>query len=451
MKRRGAAWKRGTRSGTDLQGGHRHPFVTLQNSNTSFQRMPSSCDICGFVKRSMHHCALRICHTCLGNVFRRQMASGVGKCFCPICFCDFTADEIRRIGSVSLETPTKTVTTPTVVVETEQLGSMACPVCRSSLDMAISNDDSTLATCSKCKITHCRTCKAVPFHFGEVCRRPMNALSTCVVCGLGTIQGDTCSAKCSAAAKDRCMRLKECGHLCDGVKGETEHPPCRLCDPSNCCAFCSVLYKPTQRVVMACGHPAHIACLREIPVPGDGILQLPHCPLCQKRCERTYLSNEWKALYVSIMDIAEKWSCAHNRSKDEPVEHVLDYMRIGRCANKHREIFYVAGCCEDPKIGGDRLCPSCNCHVFPRCPIHGHEFMSYKCCNCCAVATHITHGYNNSLRMFCDRCFGMSELRELDEPRFCRCTCKFSPHPDSLMSISGYCCKCNRSFSFPSE
>ena len=107
--------------------------------------MPSSCDICGFVKRSMHHCALRICHTCLGNVFRRQMASGVGKCFCPICFCDFTADEIRRIGSVSLETPTKTVTTPTVVVETEQLGSMACPVCRSSLDMAISNDDSTLA------------------------------------------------------------------------------------------------------------------------------------------------------------------------------------------------------------------------------------------------------------------------------------------------------------------
>lgn len=430
MKARRSRPYSGPRRSVSEQGKRVKRAIALVDTRTPQPQNDDTCSVCGFLRQKFNHthsfeCEYEICTHCIAHILGQQQAA---QKFCPICLEPLSQAQVSDIFRNRIFAPLEPVVPlTTAVMETDE--KMKCPVCNQ--EIAVNQEGPT----------KCGACEIVQLLPSNVCSK---------------IPGRLASSKAvrdSPFPSKQCRALLACGHLCMGMEGETVHPPCVWCGNAPICLFCSVVDSESPRVLLDCGHPVHLECLLKIPCKKeDGIVNFPTCPACNKRCSKRFLREncEWEKIYSAVENTAMCWGQAYGFADDEAVRRVMDEMRIGMCMKDHPETYFIAGFLQDPVVATEKLCPVCNPDVFPQCPDHGHAFMRYKCCNCCAAALHIVEE-RGSIRMFCDRCYGMSVLRDLDGPSPCACTCAFSPHPNSPISISGYCCKCMQPFSFPMD
>ena len=413
------------------QGKRAKRVFAVAQTPTSEQK-DDTCTICGFLGQKFNHThsfgqQYEICTKCIKSILEQQQDARCAP-FCPICLEPLSEAKVSELfRNATLAPPDVPLTT--TVMETDE--NVTCPVCNQKIVV----NEKGLVKCSECEIAQLR-----PSDINVSSKFPGNLASSKAV-------------RDARVSCKQCQVLLACGHVCMGMEGETIHPPCVWCGNAPVCVFCSVVDSESPRVLLDCGHPVHLECLLKIPCKKeDGIVNFPTCPVCNKRCSKHLLreNSEWQKVYSAVENIAVCWGLAHGFAEDEAVRRVMDEMRIGMCMKDHPETYFLAGLLQDPAVATEKLCPVCNPDIFPQCPDHGHAFMRYKCCNCCAIALHIVEE-RGSIRMFCDRCYGMSVLRDLDGPSFCASTCAFSPHPNSPTSISGYCCRCMQPFSFPVE
>lgn len=95
-------------------------------------------------------------------------------------------------------------------------------------------------TCPVCQTNFCAKCKMIPFHEALTCeeKKIFDEDIFCRFCTnyppIGGRIIDVCHrvcwhANCQEAIKDACDHVCECGHACNGVKGERDHFGCCLC------------------------------------------------------------------------------------------------------------------------------------------------------------------------------------------------------------------------------
>jgi hypothetical protein len=172
------------------------------------------------------------------------------------------------------------------------------------------------------------------------------------------------------------------------------------------------------------------------------------------------LCRPWKALEDKIeklitMEIA-----------NERIEQEKDHVNNPECEDfykKPREyarsvfLFYACSKCGEPYYGGRRecgagdaaddsyLCPRCSREFLGmKCPVHGEQFMVYKCFWCCNPATFLCYGNTTH---FCSVCHEKPVERANGTIPYGKCDgkCPFSPHPpNGTKAMHSYCTECER-------
>jgi len=233
-----------------------------------------------------------------------------------------------------------------------------------------------------------------------------------------------------------CMKQLACGHPCFGVVGEATCLPClnEDCvrpDAQNQEEFCNICWTSALRsqpcIKLECGHIFHAQCVRDKIAAGRSsariIFSFLECPLCKVHMQHPYLARDLAPHLQLFESVKEK---ALQRLKFEKLEADPMLKAGGRFHGDalgfalKKFAYYMCFKCSKPYFGGHRacedlaedefnaqnkaedlVCPSCAAGPgVTDCPVHGNEFIEYKCKFCCTVATWYCWGSTH----FCDGC-----------------------------------------------
>ena len=243
---------------------------------------------------------------------------------------------------------------------------------------------------------------------------------------------------CQRRSSKCCKTVLKCGHPCYGFSGEKNHLPClhedciaTTTDSDLPCGddFCTICWiEPLQRspcVRLDCGHIFHLECLVEKIKAGWPTTRITfdfmNCPLCKKE-----ISGDCYELRQALEP--------RKKLKRDLSKRLMERLRIeGLYDSKRlldrRDVFYQKRLefavhvlcyyqcfkCERPYFGGLQQCnveERAN-RVFKReelvcgscaddttCPLHGSEYIQFKCRYCCKPAVWFCWGTTH----FCDNC-----------------------------------------------
>eukprot|EP00756_Hemistasia_phaeocysticola_P041664 Hpha_TRINITY_DN16928_c2_g10::TRINITY_DN16928_c2_g10_i1::g.55423::m.55423/K10693/MYCBP2, PAM; E3 ubiquitin-protein ligase MYCBP2 len=298
--------------------------------------------------------------------------------------------------------------------------------------------------CRACSTVFCASCGAVPYHRGLLCHQTDSALPVCRFCDERPAPGDTvCSStECRQRDQKACQRVLQCGHLCHGVRGESNCPPCLKpgCTQATRSGrdWCSICYSEELRaapvVTLCCNHTFHHECLRQRLLkkwPGPRIsFGFLNCPECGHGIRHPafsdLLSEMWRfrnevrikamqRLRHEKLDRDPAVSDPKGAHYNDPAGYALEVLSYYQCYVCEKAYFGGVKRCEPHQEERARYNPSelvcANCLPFKslqRCKLHGSEFVEYKCKFCCSVAQWFCWGSTH----FCAQCHRLQERGE---------------------------------------
>jgi E3 ubiquitin-protein ligase MYCBP2 len=318
------------------------------------------------------------------------------------------------------------------------------------------------ATCPLCSVAFCTSCGVRPFHDGYTCvqAKLLNEGSVCRFCREPVDHGVICcdTRECKALLSTSCDHENSCGHPCCGIKGETTHIPCGICEGLICCYCADGLYLAPS-IKLGCGHYTHMRCLAshiESCRPA-GAVKLPKCgfPGCDAMPEHTDIRHQiapWLTIQEKLDEMIQELLRPEGietdpRIQDPKSEFYQDPLKLGRQVLR----FYRCSGCGAIVYGGriecgdanreeddDYLCRSCNRNCASTCWKHGDHGMIFKCRNCCRPAKFLCFGTHH----FCERCHNeYAQGHSVVYP--CKGYCQFHPHrPNGSAGLVGYCSIC---------
>lgn len=235
------------------------------------------------------------------------------------------------------------------------------------------------------------------------------------------------------------MKTHSCGHPCFGVIGDVEHgclpclhEDCQPVDGQTQEDFCNICWTEVLRkqscVQLGCNHIFHIDCLKMKISSGGSAARILfnqiECPLCKKHMVHPALLVELQPHRASFQKIKEK--CLQ-RLKFEGLEKDPLLLPGGRFEGDQlgfamkKFAYYSCYKCNEPYFGGHRACEDLqedhqnehdptelvcsSCAAGPgvtECPVHGKDFIEFKCKFCCTVSMWYCWGTTH----FCDDCHG---------------------------------------------
>ena len=256
------------------------------------------------------------------------------------------------------------------------------------------------------------------------------------------LAGALCGAAgCRSTALGACTRLRPCGHMCAGVRGEaaSDCPPCneRGCgggessSSSSSDEICAICHTTELRAApclqLQCGHRFHASCARQRveALPGGGeevaaYFAFLTCPMCAGRggasaapswggvvrardMEHAALVSALvpgRELREEVRSAARQWLAATGRGRapelapggqyeGRPTEFALSIFRFFRCYRCLKPYFGGERQCGEPEAGGpsgrspreNRVCGGCVAAADgARCKKgHSPEFLQWKC------------------------------------------------------------------------
>lgn len=296
--------------------------------------------------------------------------------------------------------------------------------------------------CPKCNEDFCKQCRKSPYHLGMDCSQAETQVTQekCRFCGepptRESAAGRICGGDiCKERARVSCVRQLNCGHMCGGIRNESE---CLPCLEEGCCKadgqkaddYCNLCWTEDLRsapciALQGCQHIFHLHCLKKtLEVGYNGVritLGFLNCPLCQQEMYHLELAPQlkrWKLLRSKLV------KAGMNRLKAEGLMNAPELKKGGKFAGKpeafamHRYSFFECYKCKEPYFAGAARCNAQNqqlkreelvcgpCsgrmmgHVPTSCPKHQEDYVEYKCRFCCSVASFFCFGTTH----FCDAC-----------------------------------------------
>lgn len=274
---------------------------------------------------------------------------------------------------------------------------------------------------------------------------------TCRFCGRTTSNisaaGAVCiAAECQKYAASACRRVLPCSHLCGGILGETDCPPCLYgCSKTvnyttvyktgevarkadDICSICHLDRLSAAPVIrLDCTHIFHYHCCKLVLMKrwsGPRIsFRFLMCPLCQtKQIKHKHLSELLTPLEQLYDDVRQKAATRlqyENMQKCKAITNPgsLFYQKPTDFALQ-RYAYYICFKCSKPYYGGqaqcseqvvlsddynpaELVCGGCSDVVNAQvCSKHGTEYIGYKCRYCCSMAVFFCFGTTH----FCPVC-----------------------------------------------
>ncbi|KAF6264521.1 hypothetical protein COO60DRAFT_1457625 [Scenedesmus sp. NREL 46B-D3] len=265
------------------------------------------------------------------------------------------------------------------------------------------------------------------------------------------------SGSCRSRLSELCTRQLPCGHFCCGVRGTSPCLPCfqegcnsqaRLEGDGNCC-FCFEPLPSAAVIALDCeaGHFVHLACAwkcLQVGCPGPALtFDFLFCPLCgsgkEGRCGNIQVMTAQPHLQHSQLQAAldrplsmrqQVVQLAKQRLKLEGAAKQDEQLQPGGKFDGRpvdwalsKYVFFECSKCRLPYYGGARqcgaaapaaagnapaaydatelVCGGCSAQAAGNnCPMHGTEFVAWKCKYCCNVASWYCWGATH----MCSRC-----------------------------------------------
>jgi len=336
--------------------------------------------------------------------------------------------------------------------------------------------------CRDCNTEFCAQCSAVPYHSGFLCDewKAYGQSKHCRFCG-EVVHGaaSVCgSDECREKEKKACTAILRCGHHCCGIKGERTHLPCLAedCPDADKAAslpggqagdeFCAICYVEDIRsapcIRLDCGHIMHYDCVvQKIRArwPASRItFGFLECPLCKQLMHHKSIEAELAPCLAIKKDVEEK---ALRRLRELGLMNSDDIVKPGGPYYQkpleyamHRFSYFMCYKCKKPYYGGERVCEGdqvreydpkellcagcCEFSAQTSCPIHGNDYIEWKCRFCCNVAVYFCWGTTH----FCEMCHRKpSEMVHTPRDKLPKCTCKIKHPPNGEEFLLG-CALC---------
>lgn len=299
--------------------------------------------------------------------------------------------------------------------------------------------------CRACGTIFCAQCKDTPYHKGFTCEdwQEYQNAERCRFCE-GRITEDNrlpdppspalervCdSEECVLNAERSCLKTLACGCVCCGIRDEEECLPCLVHDfdedqSEEMCAICYVeelQQAPSIQMTGECRHVFHLQCVREkIESRWNGArisFEFRACPVCKLEMYHPALAPlladvlrlehgvSLKALERLRYEGKHLDECLVQPQGDwygEPLQYALHEFLFYMCHECKRPYFAGGYQCQeandqfDPK---ELVCPACQPQSVNDCPVHGNEWLAYKCRFCCNIAQWMCWSNTH----FCDKC-----------------------------------------------
>eukprot|EP01006_Ploeotia_vitrea_P049935 TRINITY_DN67395_c8_g1_i1.p1 TRINITY_DN67395_c8_g1~~TRINITY_DN67395_c8_g1_i1.p1 ORF type:complete len:1605 (+),score=973.64 TRINITY_DN67395_c8_g1_i1:233-5047(+) len=312
--------------------------------------------------------------------------------------------------------------------------------------------------CRQCNTIFCSDCKAIPYHKGHTCAewKQYQSARHCRFCDMkigpkntapnppSITLRDVCTEEECVEKRDNCCTEQlPCGCPCNGVRDEAKDGvclPCLKCELETADEYCSICYVESLAEapciqLNACSHVFHFHCIKNKLAarwPGARVsFDFLNCPLCSQVIEHSSLEKEMapinalrKEIQVKALDrlkyegrmkdkaIVEAGGPYHN----DPVKYAM-----------HEYLFYICHQCKKPYFAGgyqcqeanapfnpeELICPSCQPSSVDDCPVHGKDWLAFKCRYCCNYANWYCWGKTH----FCDHCHKSGVWQKLAEFR----------------------------------
>ncbi|KAL3880993.1 hypothetical protein ACJMK2_033194 [Sinanodonta woodiana] len=304
----------------------------------------------------------------------------------------------------------------------------------------------------------------------------------------------TCSSsECQSFRSTACNKVLKCGHLCGGIKDESQCLSCLYwCNTADMtslkqkhddvCAVCISKLIAAPSIQLTCGHVLHLHCTKGVLAarwPGPRItFGFTLCPICQKAMEHPVL----KDYLIPIRALCEEVRrMALTRLTHDGLQDTESIRTPGApfyqdpagfAINKYA--YYICFKCKQPYFGGvarceeqdvvennrqeEFVCVRCSQSQSPICVKHGTDYLEYKCRYCCSLATFYCFGTTH----FCDACHTNNTLlTHLPKDQLPKCpagpvgkqmegtACPLGiPHPPTGDEFALGCGLCNNMLSF---
>lgn len=276
------------------------------------------------------------------------------------------------------------------------------------------------------------------------------------------LPGAVCSqSECMEFARNACSRVLPCGHLCGGIRDESQCLPClhgcRPTDDENVktstlrqdgddmCMICFADALSTAPVILLdCGHAFHWHCCRSVLErrwPGPRItFAFMLCPICKRDIGHPSLEALLVPARTRREDVRRKALMRLEYEGASKPDSATGSEREGFDSARYameRYAYYVCHKCGKAYYGGEARCeqqaaglseeydPSelvCGaCSDVSRaqmCARHGADFLEYKCRYCCSVAVFFCFGTTH----FCGACHDdFQRVTTLPRPELPQC------------------------------
>jgi len=258
------------------------------------------------------------------------------------------------------------------------------------------------------------------------------------------VPGRVCSQPdCLEHCRNVCTKTLSCGHLCGGIRDETECLPClHGCstddvlrqDADDMCMICFAdALSAAPVILLACGHAFHAHCCLsalERRWPGPRItFTYMLCPICKRDMAHACLDRLMATAKALREDVRRK---ALMRLEYEGLMRD-DSLEVASRSAMDRYAYYVCHECDKAYYGGEARCEDSVTEDYDRselvcgacsdvaraqmCVRHGSDFLEYKCRYCCTVAVFFCFGTTH----FCAACHDdfqrVTSMQRSDLPR----------------------------------
>jgi len=241
--------------------------------------------------------------------------------------------------------------------------------------------------------------------------------------------GDICDAKeCKEKRDLACTSILQCGHPCQGIRGESHHLPCMKCredlDENEFCPVCyveSLKDAPCIQSTGKCKHIFHLKCVVDRINAGYNGARINFkfitCPLCNQEIEHPALLKPlkpWRRMRKKIQRKALQRLKYEKRTKDPKIASKFGGDMVAFAM--HEYLFYKCFKCKEPYFAGNYACQAADDGKFDPaellcagcqpsenvndCKVHGTEWIAFKCRFCCNTAQ--WYCWNNT--HFCGKC-----------------------------------------------
>lgn len=311
--------------------------------------------------------------------------------------------------------------------------------------------------CTGCQTIFCGNCNEQPYHLGFTCDgfKEYATAAKCRFCE-AQLKNDNLAPfmegegltwccredECLTKRNISCDKILKCGHLCRGIRGERQCPPCLNVDciasreDTNEEDYCNICWVEglgqAPCVKLECRHYFHYNCIRTIIEKGWPSARITfkfmECPLCNQQISHPALKRILKQSIDLKKDVSAR---ALGRLK---IEGLNNDKRISQKGTKYynnpqqfaldRLAYYSCYKCRKPYYGGMRRCEEAGmqkdekykkehlicgaCASGPNtqaCKIHGKQYITFKCKYCCNVANWFCWGNTH----FCTSCHKRQE------------------------------------------